>query len=261
MTIRRVTAVLTVAIGIAVAGGSAVYAPPAQAIVCANCSNLVTQLLQQSKEISAYAKQVQQYKTQLDQLNLQIQQVANEGRNLASLPRNVFGEYQQVYNSYKQSISQLRGSMANLQNTRDMFAQRYPEVTNDTTFQQLSAMVDQWQSQGRENVEDAMYSGAAVLDTLDSTNQQFETMGQASQSATGALAATQAGNQINMLVGQEMMKLNAQTAAMNQAVLEEQARQLAGDRVTQQNIDNAHRNEKAFQKSTQPAAKPIGEWW
>ncbi|UZB18738.1 hypothetical protein OM949_21945 (plasmid) [Xanthomonas phaseoli pv. phaseoli] len=28
MTIRRVTAVLTVAIGIAVAGGSAVYAPP-----------------------------------------------------------------------------------------------------------------------------------------------------------------------------------------------------------------------------------------
>ncbi|APO89010.1 conjugal transfer protein [Xanthomonas perforans] len=261
MTIRRVTAVLTVAIGIAVAGGSAVYAPPAQAIVCANCSNLVTQLLQQSKEISAYAKQVQQYKTQLDQLNLQIQQVANEGRNLASLPRNVFGEYQQVYNSYKQSISQLRGSMANLQNTRDMFAQRYPEVTNDTTFQQLSAMVDQWQSQGRENVEDALYSGAAVLDTLDSTNQQFETMGQASQSATGALAATQAGNQINMLVGQELMKLNAQTAAMNQAVLEEQARQLAGDRVTQQNIDNAHRNEKAFQKSTQPAAKPIGEWW
>ncbi|UUF04848.1 hypothetical protein NDY25_22465 (plasmid) [Xanthomonas hortorum pv. pelargonii] len=166
------------------------------------------------------------------------------GRNLASLPRNVFGEYQQVYNSYKQSINQLRGSMAKLQNTRDMFAQRYPQVTNDATFQQLSAMVDQWQSQGRENVEDALYSGAAVLDTLDSTNQQFETMGQASQSATGALAATQAGNQINMLVGQEMMKLNAQTAAMNQAVLEEQARQMAGDRVTQRNIDNAHRNEK-----------------
>lgn len=31
MTIRRVTAALTVAIGITVAGGSAVYAPPAQA--------------------------------------------------------------------------------------------------------------------------------------------------------------------------------------------------------------------------------------
>lgn len=261
MTIRRVTAALTVAIGIAVAGGSAVYAPPAQALVCVNCSNLVTQLLQQSQEITAYAKQVQQYKTQLDQLNLQIQQVANEGRNLTSLPRNVFGEYQQVYNSYKQSINQLRGSMANLQNTRDTFAQRYPQVTNDATFQQLSAMVDQWQSQGRNNVGDALYSGAAVLDTLDSSNQQFETMGHASQSATGALAATQAGNQISMLIGQEMMKLNAQTAAMNQAVLEEQARQLAGDRVTQRNIENAYGSDKAFQKSTQPAAKPIGEWW
>ncbi|MEA9553653.1 conjugal transfer protein [Xanthomonas campestris] len=261
MTIRRVTAALTVAIGIAVAGGSAVYAPPAQALVCANCSNLVTQLLQQSQEISAYAKQVQQYKTQLDQLNLQIQQVANEGRNLASLPSNVFGQYQRVYDSYKQSINQLRGSMANLQNTRNLFAQRYPQVTDDATFQQLSAMVDQWQSQGRENVEDALYSGAAVLDTLDSTNQQFETMGQASQSATGALAATQAGNQINMLVGQEMMKLNAQTAAMNQAVLEEQARQMAGDRLTQRNMENAYGSDKAFQKSSEPAAKPVGEWW
>ncbi|MEB1118957.1 conjugal transfer protein [Xanthomonas campestris pv. campestris] len=249
MTIRRVTAALTVAIGIAVAGGTAVYAPPAQALVCANCSNLVTQLLQQSQEISAYAKQVQQYKTQMDQLNLQIQQVANEGRNLASLPRNVFGEYQQVYNSYKQSINQLRGSMAKLQNTRDMFAQRYPQVTNDATFQQLSAMVDQWQSQGRENVEDALYSGAAVLDTLDSTNQQFETMGQASQSATGALAATQAGNQINMLVGQEMMKLNAQTAAMNQAVLEEQARQLASDQANNIKVNRAY-GSSAYDKST-----------
>ncbi len=160
MTIRRVTAALTVATGIAVAGGSAVYAPPAQALVCANCSNLVTQLLQQSQEITAYAKQVQQYKTQLDQLNLQIQQVANEGRNLTSLPRNVFGEYQQVYNSYKQSINQLRGSMANLENTRDTFAQRYPQVTNDATFQQLSAMVDQWQSQGRNNVGGPPYTAA-----------------------------------------------------------------------------------------------------
>ncbi|MBV6791718.1 MULTISPECIES: conjugal transfer protein [Xanthomonas] len=253
MKIRRVTAALTVAIGIAVAGGSGVYAPPAQALVCVNCSNLVTQLLQQSQEITAYAKQVQQYKTQLDQLNLQIQQVANEGRNLTSLPRNVFGEYQQVYNSYKQSINQLRGSMANLQNTRDTFAQRYPQVTNDATFQQLSAMVDQWQSQGRENVEDALYSGAAVLDTLDSTNQQFETMGQASQSATGALAATQAGNQINMLVGQEMMKLNAQTAAMNQAVLEEQARQMASDQANNIEINRAY-GSSAYQKSTVPPA-------
>ncbi|UNU01232.1 conjugal transfer protein [Xanthomonas translucens] len=261
MKIRRFTAALTVAIGIAVAGGTAVYAPPAQALVCVNCSNLVTQLLQQSQEISAYAKQVQQYKTQMDQLNLQIQQVANEGRNLASLPSNVFGQYQQVYDSYKQSINQLRGSMANLANTRDTFAQRYPQVTNDATFQQLSAMVDQWQSQGRNNVEDALYSGAAVLDTLDSTNKQFATMGQASQSATGALAATQAGNQINMLVGQEMMKLNAQTAAMNQAVLEEQARQMASDRVTQRNIENAYGSDKAFQKSTEPAAKSVGEWW
>lgn len=171
------------------------------------------------------------------------------GRNLASLPSNVFGQYQRVYDSYKQSINQLRGSMANLQNTRDLFAQRYPQVTDDATFQQLSTMVDQWQSQGRENVEDALYSGAAVLDTLDSTNQQFETMGQASQSATGALAATQAGNQINMLVGQEMMKLNAQTAAMNQAVLEEQARQFASDQANNVKLSKAH-GSSAYDKST-----------
>ncbi|WP_045762252.1 conjugal transfer protein [Xanthomonas albilineans] len=261
MKVRSATAALTFSVGIALAGSSAVYAPPAQAIVCANCSNLVTQLMQQIQEISAYAKQVEQYKTQLDQLNLQIQQVANENRNLTSLQTNIFGQYQQVYDSYKQSINQLRGSMSNLGNTRDMFAQRFPEVTSDTTFQQLSQLTDQWRTQGLNNVEDALYSGAAVLDSLASTNQQFNTLGQASQAANGALEATQAGNQINMLVGQEMMKLNAQTAAMNQAILEEQARQIAGDRVTQRNIDNAYSGGKAYDKSGAPAAKSVWGWW
>lgn len=148
----------------------------------ANCSNLVTHVLQQSQQISAYAKQGHQ-KTQMDQLNLQIQQFANEGRNLTFLPGNVFCAYQQL-----------------------------------------------------------------------------ETTGQAPQSATGAIAATQAGNQINMLVGQEMMKLNAQTAAINQAVLEEQTRQMSGDHLTQRNMENAYSSDKAFQKSSQLVAKLVGEW-
>ncbi|MGX0954834.1 hypothetical protein AB7M18_000962 [Pseudomonas viridiflava] len=117
---------------------------------------------------------------------------------------------------------------------------------------QLNLQIQQFANRGRDL--------ASLPGNVFGENQQFETMGQASQSTTGALAATQAGNQINMLVGQEMMKLSAQTAAINQAVLEERARQLAGKRLTCRNIENAYGSDESFQKSSQLVAKPVGEW-
>ncbi|RNK97245.1 conjugal transfer protein, partial [Xanthomonas vasicola pv. vasculorum] len=30
---------------------------------------------------------------------------------------------------------------------------------------------------------------------------------------------------------------------------------------TQRNMENAYGSDKAFQKSTEPAAKSVGEWW
>lgn len=253
---------LSIAVALAVGASSVAYAPPAQAIVCTNCSNIVTQIVQNSREALAYAKQLDQYRTQLMQLNNQIQGLANQARNLASLPTSIIAEYQRVYQGYMQSYQQLKGSMAKLQNLRNDFKNLYPNSAGSfDSWEKIAHMTQQWEERGASNVEDALYAGASVLDAMESTNSQFQTAAQASQSAQGILQATQAGNQTNMLVGQELMKLNMQMAIANQAALEEQARQIAGDRVTQRNIDNAYSGGKAYDKSSAPAANSVWGWW
>ena len=98
----------------------------------------------------------------------------------------------------------------------------------------------------------------AGLNTLQAAQSNFEQLGNASQSAGGALQAMQAGNQINMAVGQELMKLNAQTAVFQQALLEEQAREMAGDQVVNKKLQNAYSGGKAYQRSNATPAPTLG---
>lgn len=253
---------LSIAVALAVGASSVAYAPPAQAIVCSNCSNIVTQIIQNSREALAYAKQLDQYRTQLTQLNNQIQGLANQARNLASLPTSIIAEYQRVYQGYMQSYQQLKGSMAKLQNLRNDFKNLYPSSAGSfDSWEKIADMTRQWEERGQANVEDALYAGASVLDAMDSTNSQFQTAAQASQSAQGILQATQAGNQTNMLVGQELMKLNMQMAIANQAALEEQARQIAAERARRQQLDRVYSGGNAYQKSTVAPASNVGDWW
>jgi len=245
-----------IALGVAIVltGSTAVtYAPQAQAYTsCPQCATEWTQIMNNVELVMHYAKQVQQYQAQLTQL-------ANEAKNLASLPTNMLGQYQQTYSEYAQTVQQLKGVMGNLSKARDSYQQQYPDLANgNQSFAELSAFTKQWEQSGRQNIEDALTGGAAVLDTMQTSQQGFQQLGFASQSANGALQAMQAGNQINIGVGQELMKLNAQTAMFQQSVLQEQARQQGADQVTQRYLDNAYSGGNGYKPSTSAPAPPLG---
>lgn len=250
MKARVALSSFSLAILAAIAGGSAaVYSPPVIAIVCVNCASEWTQIANNIQLVTQYAKQVQQYQTQLTSL-------ANEARNLTSLPLNLVQQYRSTYEQYAQTVRQLRGVMNNVSALRDRFKQLYPDVANGNyTFEQLSAMTGEWERSGRENIEDALTGGSQVLATMERTAGSLQQLGQSSQSATGALQAMQAGNQINMMLGQELMKLNAQTAMFQQAALQDQARQMAIQAKARENNRRANSGWGDMRSTVTPSAR------
>lgn len=260
MKIHSQLKAIALGVALAVGGGTATYAPPANAQwVVFDPANFTQNLQQALQAVVQVSNQIKDYAAQMQQIRNQVAQLANEGRNLASLPTSVLQQYQQIYSQYAQQVQQLQGLMSNLSKTRAQFQQQYPDIANgNQSFAQLTALTSQWETSGRQNIEDALAGGASVLGTLQSSQQGFQTLGQASQSATGALQAMQAGNQINMMVGQELMKLNAQTAMYQQSVLQEQARQQGADQVTQRYLDNAYSGGNGYKPSTATPAPPLG---
>lgn len=194
-------------------------------------------------EIARAVDAASDYAQQLQQVQNQYTQLANDARNLANLPNNIFQEYASIYQAYNQQLQQLQGLMSDLSNVRDSYQQQYPDWANgNPTFEQMSQLTRQWEQSGRQNIEDALANGAAVLSTMQQSQQGFQSLGNDSQAATGALQAMQAGNQINMLVGQELMKLNAQTVAFQQAQLQEQARVISVQSKAKRNNERAQGN-------------------
>lgn len=211
-------------------------------------------------EVARAVDAASDYAQQLQQVQNQYMQLTNDARNLANLPNNIFQQYASIYHAYNQQLQQLQGLMSDLNNVRSSYQQQYPDLAaSNPTFQQMSQLTRQWEQSGRQNIEDALANGAAVLSTMQQTQQGFQSLGNDSQAATGALQAMQAGNQINMLVGQELMKLNAQTVAFQQAQLQEQARQIAADQVTQQNMRNSYSGGNAYTPSNVQPADRVGD--
>lgn len=191
-------------------------------------------------EIARAVDAATDYAQQLQQVQNQYTQLANDARNLTSLPNNIFQQYASIYQAYNQQLQQIQGLMGDLNTVRSSYQQQYPDLAaGNPTFQQMSQLSRQWEQSGRQNIEDALANGAAVLSTMQQSQQGFQSLGNDSQSATGALQAMQAGNQINMLVGQELMKLNAQTVAFQQAQLQEQAREISIQNKARRNNERA----------------------
>lgn len=230
-----------IGMALALGAGTATYTPPAQALTVFDPVNFTQNLQQALQAVAQVSNQVRDYAQQLQQVQNQYQQLANDARNLTGLPQSIFNEYTSIYREYQRTVSQLQGMMRDLSQARDNFQRMYPDMANGNyTFDQLSQFTRDWEQGGRQNIEDALVTGASVLDTLDATQNSFRQMGDASQSAQGALQAMQAGNQINMLVGQELMKLNTQTAVYQQAVLQDQARQQAIQSKAKANNERAY---------------------
>lgn len=169
---------------------------------------------------SNYAENVLTAARTLEQINNQIQSLQNEAtmlinqaRNLASLPYSSLQTLQQNVQRTQQLLSQAQNIAFDVQNIDQAFQQKYGNVSLSATDAELVADArSRWQNTVG-GLQDAMRVQAGVVGNIDTNRTEMSALVGQSQNATGALQATQAGNQLLALQSQQLSDLIALMSA------------------------------------------------
>ncbi|MBZ9758243.1 P-type conjugative transfer protein TrbJ [Mesorhizobium sp. ESP6-5] len=183
---------------------------PAHAFIVFDPSNY-------SQNVLTAARSLQQITNQITSLQNQAQMLINQARNLASLPLSSVQQLQQSVQRTQQLLGEAHNIAFDVQQVDKAFQQQYGGVSLSASDQQLVREArSRWQNTVG-GLQDAMRVQAGVVGNIDTGRAQMSALVSASQSATGALQATQAGNQLLALQGQQLADLTALVAANGRA--------------------------------------------
>ncbi|MGE4404963.1 P-type conjugative transfer protein TrbJ [Pseudomonas sp.] len=196
-----------------------------------------------AQNILTAAHTLEQINNQIKQLQNEAQSLMNEARNLASLPFNVVNRLRSNLDTTRQLIGQARGLAFNIQNIDQQFAQLYPEqyaasVSGNRMFQDAH---QRWQNT-LQGLQTAMRMQAQVSQNLNQDEGVLADLVDQSQSATGALQAMQATNQLLALQAKQSIQTQQLQLTQGRAASLELARQAAaverGREVTRRFLGN-----------------------
>ncbi|HEV2597760.1 P-type conjugative transfer protein TrbJ [Sphingopyxis sp.] len=180
-----------------------------------------------AQNVLTAARSLQQINNQIQQIQNQATSLINEARNLASLPFSSLQQLQQQVQRTQQLLGEAQRIAYDVQNVQQAFTDRYKgaALTGDHARMVANANARWEDSVGA--LEDAMRVQASVVGNIDGARTTMDNLVSASQSATGALQATQAGNQLLALQSQQLADLTAAVAAQGRAQALQSARQAA----------------------------------
>lgn len=164
------------------------------------------------------ARALQQINNQITGLQNQAQMLLNQSRNLASLPHSSLQAIEQSFARTRQLLSQAQHIAYDLNQIDREFQRLYPQsYAGSTSSQQLfSDAQERWRN-ALAAYQDALKVQAGVVGNLDATRSEMDALVSSSQSAIGALQATQAGNQLVALQTKQLADLTAIIAAQSRA--------------------------------------------
>lgn len=208
---RSRAALLTASILSLTIAASPVFAPPAAAQwIVYDPTNYVQNVL-------SAARALEQINNQIQSLQNEAQMLINQARNLASLPYSSLQQLQQSVQRTQQLLAQAQRIAFDVQQIDQVFQQQYGNISLSTTDQQLIADArSRWQNTVA-GLQDAMRVQAGVVGNIDTNRAEMAALVGQSQGATGALQATQAGNQLLALQAQQLADLTAVVAANGRA--------------------------------------------
>ncbi|RWD79115.1 P-type conjugative transfer protein TrbJ [Mesorhizobium sp.] len=170
-----------------------------------------------AQNVLTAARTLEQITHQITSLQNEAQMLINQARNLASLPFSGLQEIQQSVQRTQQLLSQAQNIAFDVQQIDEAFQQQYGNVSMSATDQQLVTDArTRWQNTVG-GLQDAMRVQAGVVGNIDANRTQMSELVNQSQGATGALQATQAGNQILALQSQQLSDLIALVSANGRA--------------------------------------------
>jgi P-type conjugative transfer protein TrbJ len=197
-------------------------APSAQAIVVYDPANYTQNLLQALRSL-------QQLNQQVRQLQNEAQMLVNEARNLTELPHSVLAELEATFSETRNLLQQARSLTLDIAAIETAFRDSYgTAAAQGSASAQAARAADHWQT-SLTALEDAMRLQAQVLTNADTLGHELGGLISASQGASGALAAAQAGNQLVALQARQLADLTTLLAADARARGLEEARRLSAE--------------------------------
>ena len=170
-----------------------------------------------AQNVLTAARTLEQINNQIRVLQNQATSLINEARNLQSLPLTVLEPLQQQIQQTQQLLARAQGIAYDVQAIEREFGRQYRDI--DLTGSQR-AIVQGAQERWRGSIaafEDALKVQAGAVSNIEGARSSINSLVTASQSATGALQAAQAGNQLLALQSQQLADLTATVAALGRA--------------------------------------------
>jgi P-type conjugative transfer protein TrbJ len=141
----------------------------------------------------------------------------NEAHNLASLPTSTLGLLQSDLTRTQQLLTEAQHITYNTGQINQAFATQYGAASLKLPQTQLVSRAQaRWQT-SLSAFQDALNVQAGVVTNLTNARTQLSTLVTASQGSSGALQATQSGNQLLALIAKEIADLTAVVTSQSRA--------------------------------------------
>jgi P-type conjugative transfer protein TrbJ len=188
-----------------------------------------------SQNVLTAARTLEQINNQIRSLQNEAQSLINDAKNLATLPTSALAELQAQVRATQQLLGNAQRIAYSVQSIDQAFTSRYRGTAMSGSDK---ALVDNARARWEDSVgalEDALKVQAGVVGNLDGSRDVMDRLVNASQSASGALQVTQAGNQLLALQARQIADLTALVAAQGRAQsLEAAQRAAAQDQAREQ---------------------------
>jgi P-type conjugative transfer protein TrbJ len=212
-----------------VAYALAIGGAPASAIIVYDPTNYAQNVLQAGRAL-------EQINNQIQSLQNEAQSLINQARNLAALPYSSLQALQQSVQRTQQLLSQAQGIAHQVADIDQAFRSTYAPATASSSSATLVANAQTRWRQSVQALEDTLKVQAGVVGNIETNRSQMQALVGASQSATGALQATQAGNQLLALQAQQLADLTAAVAAQGRAAAFDAAQRVTAQDTARENL-------------------------
>ena len=170
-----------------------------------------------AQNVLTAARTLEQINNQITSLQNEAQMLINQARNLASLPYSSLQALQQNVQRTQQLLGQAQNLAFEVGQIDQAFQSQYGNVALSSTDAQLVTDARTRWENTVGGLQDAMRVQAGVVGNIDANRSEMATLVGESQGATGALQATQAGNQLLALQSQQLSDLIAVISANGRA--------------------------------------------
>jgi type IV secretion system protein TrbJ len=188
-----------------------------------------------AQNVLTAARALQQINNQITSLQNQARMLINQARNLASLPYSSLQQIEGSIQRTRQLLLQAQRIAYDIQQIDRAFSTTYAPASSSVSDQALIANAQARWLNALAGLQDALRVHATVVGNLDTNRSQMSALVTSSQVATGALQASQAGNQLLALQAQQLADLTAAVAAQGRAqILESAQRNAAQDQGREQ---------------------------